>query len=319
MKIVCTGSVAYDYLMSFPGHFRDHILPDRLDAISLSFLVDTMVRQRGGVAPNICYTLALLGERPLLMATVGEDFEEYRSWLEGKGVDTRYARVISGKYTASFFANTDLSNNQICSFYTGAMANAVDMSIRDLDSDQPDLVIISPNDPGAMAKYASECAELNVPYLYDPSQQVVRISGEDLRKGVEHAYGVLMNEYEYELIQKHTGLNSKDIQKLVKFKVVTYGEKGSVISVGDEEYHIPVVTPQTIADPTGVGDAFRGGFLKGYGHSLDWQTCGQMGALAATYCLEQHGTMNHRYSLSDFVKRYRENFDDQGKLDALLS
>ena len=153
MSIVCTGSIAYDYLMNFPGYFRDHILPDSLDKLSLSFLVDSLVRQRGGIAPNIAYTLALLGESPLLVGTVGEDFGDYRAWLNSKGIDTRFVREIPGKYTASFFANTDLANNQIASFYAGAMANAAEISIHELVNEQPELVVISPNDPKAMDQY----------------------------------------------------------------------------------------------------------------------------------------------------------------------
>jgi adenosine kinase len=318
MSILCTGSVAYDYLMSFPGYFKDHILPDKLESISLSFLVDQMVRQRGGTAPNIAYTLALLGEKPSLLATVGEDFEEYRSWLESKGVDTSMVKVIKGKYTASFFANTDLSNAQIASFYAGAMANAAELSLHDLNGSKPILVVISPNDPGAMAKYATECYQLGIPYLYDPSQQVVRIDPKELRAGVEHAQSLFCNEYEFELLQKHTGMSATEILKCVDFMVVTSGEKGSVVYVDGKEYIIPTVQPEKILDPTGVGDAFRGGFLRGWEKGLDWQTCGQMGALAATYCLEQRGTQNHQYTVGEFISRYRSIFEDQGVLDALL-
>lgn len=318
MTILCTGSVAYDYLMSFPGYFRDHILPDRLESISLSFLVDTMVRQRGGTAPNIAYTLALLGERPALMATVGEDFEDYRTWLESKGVDTSLTRVISGKYSASFFANTDLSNAQISSFYTGAMANAVELSLHDLATDPPDLVLITPNDPAAMVKYGLECQEMGIPYMYDPSQQVVRMTGDDLRQGVLGANSLFVNEYEYELLQKHTGLTPEDILGRVKFMVVTCGERGATIYAEGKQYQIPIAPPLRIVEPTGVGDAFRGGFLRGYRLGLNWQTCGQMGALAATYCLEERGTQNHSYTVGEFVARYRTCFDDQGALDALL-
>ena len=183
MRIVCTGSVAYDYLMSFPGYFKDHILPDRLDSISLSFLVDTMVKQRGGVAPNIAYTLALLGGKPVLMATVGEDFSDYRQWLEDNGVDTCGVKVIAGKYTASFFANTDLTNAQIASFYTGAMADASSLKVSELPGKKPDLVVISPNDPVAMENYPRECKQLGIPYLYDPSQQIVRMDSDAIREG----------------------------------------------------------------------------------------------------------------------------------------
>jgi adenosine kinase len=189
--------------MTFPGNFREQILAEKLENISLSFLVDTMIRQRGGVAPNIAYTLALLGERPAVMGTVGEDFGEYRAWLEAQHIDTSLIKVIEGKFTASFFANTDLENNQISSFYTGAMAHAAEISLRDLPF-ETDLVVISPNDPKAMYQYSLECQELGLPYLFDPSQQVVRNPGDQLRVGVEGAQSLFVNEYEYELLQKHT-------------------------------------------------------------------------------------------------------------------
>ncbi len=318
MSIVCTGSVAYDYLMSFPGYFKDHILPDRLDSISLSFLVDSMVRQRGGNAANIAYTLALFGEKPLLVATVGEDFEDYRAWLEAKGVDTSGALVIPGVYTASFFVNTDLVNNQIASFYTGAMKYATKISMHELKGGRPELVVISPNEPLAMVKYVQECREMGVPYLYDPSQQIVRLDAGQLCEGVEGAEALFVNEYEYELLQKHTGLTPADILNKVKYLVVTCGEHGAAIYLKGEEYKIEAVPPASSADPTGVGDAFRGGFLVGYRRGWDWQTCGQMGALAATYCLEQRGPQSHTYTPREFAARYRQSFDDHGRLDELI-
>jgi adenosine kinase len=318
MSIVCTGSIAYDYLMTFPGYFRDHFLPDRLDKISLSFLVDSMVRQRGGTGPNIAYTLALLGEHPLLVGTVGEDFTDYRVWLESKGVDTCFVREIPGKYTASFFANTDLSNNQIATFYTGAMANAAEISMLELVDQHPEVVVISPNDPKAMDQYVAQCKELNIPYLYDPSQQIVRVDPQELRRGVDGAAGLFVNDYEFELLQKHTGLTENQILSMVEYMVVTHGKDGAIIYVEGEEYRIPTVPPEKIVDPTGVGDAFRGGFLRGYQLGLDWQTCGQMGALAATFCLEQRGTQSHSYTPAEFVARYRTCFHDGGAMDVLL-
>jgi len=318
MDILLTGSVAFDYLMIFPGYFREHILPDKLDSISLSFLVESMVRLRGGTAPNIAYTLALFGQRPRLFATVGEDFEEYRIWLESKGVDTTWAKVIPGVYTASYFANTDRSNAQIASFYPGAMAYAAQLSLHELSNNPPDLVIISPNDPGAMNCYVDECLEMGIPYLYDPSQQIVRMSKDELGRGIQGAMAVFVNDYEFALIQKMTGKTPSDIMERAKFLVVTRGEQGATVYSGDEEYHIPVVPPSQISDPTGVGDAFRGGFLTAYSHSLDYLTCGQMGSLAATYCLEQQGPQGHSYTPAEFVARFRQHFDDQGKLDVLL-
>jgi len=317
MSIVLTGSVAFDYLMTFPGYFRENILPDKLDKISLSFLVDSMTRQRGGIAPNIAYTLSLLGEKSIVFATVGEDFEEYRRWLDSHHIDTRYAKVIPGKYTASFFENTDLENNQIASFYTGAMADAAMLSLHEMIQGEADYVVISPNDPQAMKKYVEECIEMKIPYLFDPSQQVARNPHEDLRRGAQNAHAIFCNDYEFELLQKHTELCADDMEGCVKLLVVTLGEKGALVKSEGKEYHIPIVPAERIADPTGVGDAFRGGFLRGYRLKLDLQTCGQMGALAATYCLEQKGTQNHFYTPGDFVERYRKHFDDHGALDIL--
>ncbi len=318
MNIVLTGSVAYDYLMVFPGYFRDYILLEKLETISLSFLVESMVKLRGGIATNIAYTMALLGEHPLLVATVGEDFQEYRQWLESKGVDTSWAKVIPGEYTASFFANTDRSNAQISSFYPGAMAHASKLSLRDLKGKKPDLVVISPNDPEAMKQYVVECQELGYTYLYDPSQQIVRFTSQELRRGIEGTLALFINDYEYALIQKITGMCPADILQCVRFMVVTLGEKGAVIYCGKDEISIPAVLPQQIVDPTGVGDAFRGGFLTGYAHGLDLETCGQMGALSAAYCLEQRGPQGQSYSPAEFMARYRRCFDDHGKLDVLL-
>jgi len=204
MSIVCSGSVAYDYLMRFPGYFRDQILPDHLDSISLSFLVDDMVRLQGGVAPNVCYSLALLGEKPILFAAVGEDFDQYRKWLEERGVDCRFARVIPGKFTASFFSNTDLANAQIASFYTGAMKNSADLKVSELKDEKVDLFLISPSDPDAMIGYAWQCKELGIPFGFDPSQQIVRMNREMIREGLDGAKFLFCNEYEFELLKKHS-------------------------------------------------------------------------------------------------------------------
>ena len=289
MEIVLTGSIAFDYLMKFPGYFEDHILPDNLDCLSLSFLVESMVRQPGGIAPNIAYNLALLGERPLLFATAGEDFAAYQDVLEGKGVDTSGIKLIEGEFTASFFANTDLANAQIASFYPGAMASAADLSLNDLEGKKPELVLISPNDPLAMVRYVEECKALEIPYIYDPSQQIPRLNGDELQNGLDGALALFVNKYEFGMVQKKTGLSAEEIRDKTQFSVVTLGEEGSLIYQKDKEVEIPVVTPDNIADPTGVGDAFRGGFLSGYAHDWELEICAEMGAVAAAYCLEQEG------------------------------
>lgn len=316
MNILLTGSVAYDYLMTFPGFFKDHILPERLNAISLSFLVESMVRLRGGIAPNIAYTLALLGEKPYLWAAVGEDFEEYRSWLEQKGIETSGAKVIPGVFTASFFVNTDRANAQIASFYPGAMAYAPQLSLHQITENYPDLVVISPNDPQAMIQYVEECQALGYPYIYDPSQQIVRLSDENLRAGISHAYGLFVNDYEAALIEKMTGWDTAKILEVNPniMIVITRGEHGADIYTINQKTLIPVVSPQEIVDPTGVGDAFRGGFLTGLSKGLDLALCGRMGALAATYCLEKRGPQGHSYTPQEFLERYCSLYGDSSQL-----
>ncbi len=320
MKILLSGSVAYDYLMTFPGYFRDHILPDRLQSLSLSFLVESMVRLRGGIAPNIAYTMALLGERPRLWATVGDDFEEYRALLEARGVDTSGARIIPGVFTASCFINTDRANSQIVSFYPGAMGYAAQLSLTELRENPPDIVVISPNDPLAMNQYVEECCQMGLPFVYDPSQQLVRMTEKDLRPGLEGAMALFVNDYEYALVQKMTGLSYEDVLKNSSqaFVVVTRGENGASIYTNQGHVDTPIVPAAQIVDPTGVGDAFRGGFLTGYSRGLSMEICGQMGALAATYCLEQRGPQGQAYTRPEFVARFRQHFDDQGVLDQLL-
>jgi adenosine kinase len=316
MKIVLTGSIAYDYLMSFPGRFRDHILADRLDRLSLSFLVDTLIRRRGGIAANIAFTMALLGERPLVMATAGEDFEEYRLWLEQHGVDTSAIRVVPGLLTASFFVNTDQVNAQIASFYSGAMARAAELRFADLP-ERPELAVISPNDPAAMEGYVLECRELQIPYFYDPSQQIVRLGPEALRDGIAHARALFCNDYEFGMISEKTGLGLDAIVGQVEFLVITRGEHGADVYRAGSTFHIPAVAPLPPVEPTGVGDAFRGGFLAGYAHGLPLETCGQMGALAAAYCLEREGTQGHSFTRNEFLDRFHNTFGSVPDLERL--
>jgi adenosine kinase len=306
MKIVVTGSIAFDYLMSFPGKFTEHFLPDHMDRVSLSFLVDTMDKRRGGCAPNIAYTLALLGERPLLMATAGEDFGEYRSWLETAGVDTSHVRQVPGKFTASFFCSTDQHNNQIASFYTGAMANAGELSFRAVRD--CGIAIVSPNDPGAMVQYAGECRTLGIRYIFDPGQQCVRMSGDALREGALGAAILICNDYEFELLRQKSGLSADDILKRSEALIVTRGEKGSSVITRDGRHEIPAVPPRRVVDPTGVGDAYRGGLMKGIAMGLPIASCAQIGSVAATFALEHLGGQGHAYSWDEFEQRYEEQF-----------
>ena len=318
MNIVLTGSVAFDCLMTFPGLFREQILPDKLDSLSLSFLVDTMVRYRGGIAGNISYTLALLGERPRLMATVGKDFDEYRAALHLVGVDTTLTKEIPDCYTGSFFVTTDRSGCQLASFYPGAMGSAAELSLQDV-TPRPDWVVISPNDPAAMLKYARECRKLGLALMYDPSQQAARMDGPEIAEGLDGCRILICNEYEYSLITKKTGRTPEQIESAVPVVIVTLGEKGSRIKAGARTYEIPVVPPRRIADPTGVGDAFRGGLLTGIAHDAPWKICGRLGALAATYCLEEVGTQNHHFTHAEFLARYTETFGKDPLAEIILT
>ncbi len=235
--------------------------------MSLSFLVDTMDKRRGGCGPNIAYTLALLGERPRLMGTAGQDFGEYRQWLEAAGVDTSLVAQVPGKFTASFFCSTDQDNNQIASFYTGAMSNAGELSFR--EAGQCDLAIISPNDPGAMLQYTEECRTLSIPFIFDPGQQCARMSGSELSDGIAGATWVICNDYEFELIRQKTGLQERDIASGASVLIVTKGEHGCSILTANGQIDVPAVEPHRIEDPTGVGDAFRAGLMKGLSMGAD--------------------------------------------------
>src|SRR5262245_10048050 len=306
MKIVVTGSIAFDYLMSFPGKFTEHFLPDHMDRVSLSFLVDTMDKRRGGCAPNIAYTLALLGERPLVMATAGEDFGEYRRWLDAAGVDTALIKQVAGKFCASFFCSTDANNNQIASFYTGAMADAGQLSFRTVRD--CGLAIIAPNDPEAMIQYAEECRTLGIRHIFDPGQQCARMSGEQLRDGVLGATYVIVNDYELELLRQKTSLRDEDILARSEALIVTRGEHGSTVVTRSGRVDVPAVTPRRIVDPTGVGDAYRGGLMKGLAVGLPVDTAARLGSVAATYALEHLGGQSHAYTWDEFRARYAEHF-----------
>jgi adenosine kinase len=306
MKLVVTGSIAFDYLMSFPGKFIEHFLPEHMQRVSLSFLVDTMDKRRGGCAPNIAYTLALLGERPYLMAVAGQDFLDYRQWLEAAGVDTSLVRQVPDKFTASFFCSTDVDNNQIASFYAGAMANAAELSFRTIED--CGLVIISPNDPAAMTQYAEECRALKIPYIFDPGQQCTRMSGDELKEGIVGARLVIANDYEFELIREKTKMNEQDVLSQAQALIVTRGEHGSSIYTAEGKSDVNAVTPHRIVDPTGVGDAFRGGLMKGLARGANIKVAAQIGSVAATYALEHLGGQSHSYTWDKFTARYAAHF-----------
>lgn len=319
METLVTGSIAYDYLMRFPGSFQKHFIPDELHNMSLSFLVDDMTKHWGGVAANIAFTLAKFGLRPKLMGTVGRDFSDYRRWLEGSGVDCSTVIQIDDVFTASFFANTDDENNQLAFFYGGAMNLARNYRIADVVQQTPDLVVISPNDPVAMVELCQECRRGGMRFIYDPGQQVARLDGDELRRGVKGAFMVVVNIYEASVIYEKTGYSLADLREQAEIVVITESENGSTIYRGADRIEVEAFPPCSIADPTGAGDAYRAGFILGLSKRLPLKLCAQVGALSATYALEVVGTQNHSFALADFVARFRSLADDRGRLDCLLA
>jgi adenosine kinase len=320
LKIAVTGSLAYDYIMSFPGHFRDHILPDKVHMLTVSFLVDSMKKLRGGVAGNVGYSLALLGERPIVVATAGTDFGDYRAWLENEGVDTSGVVQVEGEFTASCFINTDRSNNQIVAFYPGAMSHANRLSLDGLELTAEDLCLISPTDPASMVKCMRDCRALNVPYVFDPGKQTPRIEPEFILEGVQGAAMLIGNDYEFAMMAQKTGRTEQWLIEAAPLTVVTLGEQGSVIYPrGKEPIRVPVAPVRTLEDPTGAGDAYLAGFIFGWSRGLPLTTAGRVGALASAYCIEHKGCQEHRYTRADFLARYQETFGDGAALAPMLA
>lgn len=318
--IVVTGSIAYDYLMRFPGSFQEHIVSDALEQVSLSFLVEDMTKHWGGVAANIAFNMAKLGTTPRLMGTVGRDFGDYERWLQDVGVDTSTVQHHDDVFTASFFCNTDLENNQIASFYSGAMAKAKDYLLADMPGNtEPDLVIISPNDPMAMTRLTDECRARDLQFVYDPSQQIARMDGETLQNDMQGAYLMVINQYESNMVMKKTGMSLDDLREAIDLLVITHGKDGSEIYANGDVTRVPSFEPTEIIDPTGAGDAYRAGFIVGLSKGLSLKLCGAVGALCATYALEHNGPQGKTYDPTAFVERFRQNYDDDGALDILLS
>ncbi|MEO0561398.1 MAG: carbohydrate kinase family protein [Chloroflexota bacterium] len=319
MDIIVSGSIAYDYLMRFPGKFSDHLIPEHLHQVSVSFLVEDMTKHWGGVAANIAYNMAMLGLYPKLFGTVGRDFGDYQTHLENVGVDCSTVRMNEKVFTASFFANTDVDNNQIASFYSGAMADARNFSLADIYNGKPDLVVVSPNDPQAMLQLSDECRERGIRFVADPSQQVPRLSGEELIRSIDGAHLLVVNAYEAGVISNKTGLSAEQLRDKVDILVITQGKNGADIYENGDAIRVGVFDTDTIVDPTGVGDAFRAGLLRGIASGWSLELSAEVGSLCAAYTLEQIGTQNHSYTLPEFIERFRTQYNDNGVLDALLT
>jgi adenosine kinase len=317
MKIYVTGSIAFDYIMVFPGKFRDHILADKMHVLSVSFLVDSLTQLRGGTGANIAYSLALLGMNPVLVGSVGKDFADYSAWLKDAGVDLSGVKTVDDLHTASCFINTDLEDNQITAFYPGAMGHAAGISLRKLGAGKDDLVIIAPNDPTAMCNYAAECAEAGIPYLYDPSMQIPRLTAEQLEAGCKGARILAGNDYEFGMLAEKMGITENELRRRVPITVMTRGEAGALVTVEGEEFSIPSAKPAAVVDPTGAGDAFRAGFVRGLAQQLPWPVVGRIAALTAVYAVENRGPQQHTYTMEEFLTRFQDNFGDMPEVQVL--
>lgn len=308
LNVIVTGTLGYDYIMDFPGLFSDRIMPDKIHKISLSFLVDKLNKQFGGTAGNIAYTLNLLGVTPYILSVAGNDFQPYLEFLKLHHLPTDYIKVIADEVTGSYFVVTDQEDNQIGSFYSGATKYASGLSV--LDIPKPiSLAVIAPTDPSAMEKYALQCQSQNIPYLFDPAFQTDSFPPAKLTKLISRARILIGNDYEISLMEKKISLSHLELLRLVPILITTLGSKGATIESKSHKYSIPPAKPKNNSDPTGAGDAFRGGFLAGYIRDFDLQTSGQMGALAAVYTVEKYGTITHRFSTGEFVNRYQKNYN----------
>jgi adenosine kinase len=307
MTVVVTGTLGFDYIMDFPGKFADRIMPDKIHKISLSFLVDTLKKQFGGTAGNIAYTLKLLGIEPKVVASAGNDFEPYKKFLLKHGIDVSGILIRRDVSTSSYFVITDQDDNQIGSFYLGASKYAKSLSVVGKNV-KPDFVILAPAEPEAMKKYVGESRKNKLSYLYDPAFQIGAFSADDLLKGISGAKILIGNDYEISLIEKKLIVNHSKLLKLCPIVITTLGAKGSTVEAEGRKIFIPSAKPKKVLDPTGAGDAYRGGFLAGYLRGFDLKTCGQMGAVAAVYTVEKYGTVTHSFSKKDFIKRYRQNY-----------
>lgn len=313
MAILITGSIATDHLMTFPGRFADSFVADKLDKVSLSFLVDELEVRRGGVAPNIAFGMGCLGHRPVLVGAVGPDFADYESWLQRHNVDTAGVRVSESRHTARFVCTTDVEQNQIASFYPGAMSEARNIELRPVVDrvGKADLVLVSANDPEAMLRHTEECRFRGYPFAADPSQQLARMEGPEITPLIEGATYLFVNEYEAALIEHKTGWSAADVAGQVEVRVTTLGPEGARVERrGEPPVTVQVAEEDRKADPTGVGDAFRAGFLSGQAWGLSDERSAQLGALLATYVIETVGTQEYELARAHFLERMARSYGD---------
>ncbi len=308
MSVLICGSMAYDHIMVFPDQFKNHILPDKVHMINVSFLVPDMRREFGGCAGNIAYNLNLLDESLAFpMATVGKDFDSYAYWMDKKSMDRTYISVVEEAFTGQAFITTDLDDNQITAFHPGAMNFSHNNNISDAQGIK--LGILSPDGRDGMLQHAEQFVEAKIPFIFDPGQGMPMFDGDDLKKFIEQATWVTVNDYEWEMMQERTGLSEYEVTEQVEALIITRGGEGSHIYTKEKRHEIPCVKPEAINDPTGCGDAYRAGLLYGLVNELDWETTGCIASLIGSIKIAQHGTQNHSFTLDEFKEMFKANFN----------
>ena len=311
MKIGVAGSIGLDHLMTFSGKFTDSFVTGSLEKISLSFLVDGLDVRRGGTGANIAFGLGVLGLNPVLIAAAGKDWSDYDAWLTRHGVDTSHTVVSETLHTAHFVVTTDTELNQIASFFPGAMSEARNIELAPIMEKigRLDLIIIAPDDPEAMLRHTETALKEGIAFAADPSQQLAYMSGDQIKRLIDGATYLFMNEYELALAVQKTGWSEEDILSRVKFHIVTMGSEGARIeSNGQPTISIPCAKEKAKVDPTGVGDAFRSGFLAGLAWGLSHERCGQIGSMLATFVIETKGTQEYRFTKSEFIERFSQAY-----------
>jgi adenosine kinase len=307
MSALICGSYAYDHIMVFHDQFKNHILPDKIHMLNVSFLVPDMRREFGGCAGNIAYNLNLLGEKALPMATVGSDFESYAKWMEKTGVNQQHIRILDEHYTGQAFITTDNDSNQITAFHPGAMTFSHYNKVS--DASDVKIGIVSPDGKQGMVEHAEQFSQAGIPFIFDPGQGLPMFSGDELIVLLQQASWLTVNDYEMQLLLDKTGLTPAEISNYVDALIVTLGAKGSEIVTKNQSYLIPPAQINSLKDPTGCGDAFRGGLLYGLLNDLDWEVTGRIASLLGAYKIETNGTQNHYFTLDDIKIRFKESFD----------
>jgi len=305
-KALICGSIAFDTIMVFEDRFRNHILPDKIHMLNVSFLVPQMRREYGGCAGNIAYNLRLLGDAGYPMATVGRDFGLYAEWMGTTGVPTDYVRVVETEHTAQGFVTTDLDDNQIWAFHPGAMQHS--HLNRVADAGDVAIGIVAPDGRDGMVQHAAQFAAQRTPFIFDPGQGLPMFGGEELKTFIGQATWVAVNDYEWQVLQQKTGWTAAQVLERAQALIVTRGADGSVIHTRDGEIGVPSARPAAVVDPTGCGDAYRAGILHGLLHGRDWPTTGRIASLLGAIKIESRGTQNHKFSAAEFERRYKENF-----------